>query len=1499
MKSILLFLFLFLNTDLVSQILISTGGSVPVNNGDILYDSGGAAGNDNNTSYTITLTPAIAGERICLEFTAFNTYYSGSNSGDFVKIYDAITATASAQIAEITGDFSTFTATGGMGVKVTNGLSAYNTPGIFCSNNAAGSLTVTFQNNNGTTSPGFAALIKTYKPLGTPGCSITLAGSPSSICSGQTVTLTATGNIVSSSMNNDFNAGTVGTGWQATASANFTNPVCAVTGQDGIAHATTFLWMSNAVIPRNLTTNAMDVSNGGTISFDYRQGIQASASPCEGPDLNFSGLTPEGVYLQYSTNAGTTWTTINYLFPRDDNENSFGNWYPGTGRFNESWHTKICPIPAAASTTSTMFRWTQQIGTSSTTDSWGLDNVVIASPKATTITITNLTTGNTVGTSTTSPFTITDAPLVTTNYQASITDGTTTCTFPLTITVTGTLAPPTVSNISYCQNSTAIALIATAITGNTLNWYGTNATGGTASPTAPTPLTTTAGTTTYYVSQITSGGCESPRVAIIVTIDATPILTINTPVTVCSPTTVNLTLATVTAGSTGGGTLTYWTNLGATTSMTTPTVATSGTYYIQAANGTCTDIEAVTVTINTTPVLTINTPATVCSPTTVNLTLATVTTGSTGSGTITYWTDLAATTSFTAPTVATSGTYYIQSANGTCSDIEAVTVTITTSPNLIITDPTAVCEPLTINITLPAITNGSTGGGTLSYWTDASATIALVNPTLISISGIYFIKSTNGACTDINPVNVLVNNCDCPLDLIITNPTAVCSPLIVDLTLPAITVGSTGGGALTYWTDLACTNPLASPNAIGTQGTYYIKSDNLVCSDIEAVTVTINLTPILTINNPTAVCSPLTVNITLAAITNGTTNPGTISYWADAAGTISLLTPNAIAIASSYYIKSTLSGCSDIDPVLVSITPTPVLTIIDPSSVCPPGTVDITQPATTAGSTGGGTLSYWTDAAGTIALTTPAAITTSGIYYIKSTSGTCTDINPVNVLITAPVLVTTNPSAVCAPSTVDITQAATTFGSTGGGILSYWTNAAGTIALLSPTAVTSGGTYYIKATSGTCSDIESILVTINTTPVLTINDPASVCSPLTVDITSAAITSGSSGGGALTYWTNATATSSLTNPSAIASSNTYYIKSTSGVCSDINPVVVTINTTPVLLITDPSAVCDPTTVNITTSFTTAGSTGNGILTYWQDLGATISVNNPSTINVTGIYYIQSTLGSCSDIEPVNVSINSAPTLLITDPIAVCSPLTVDITLAGITNGSTAGATYTYWTNILATTILSNPSAVGVDGTYYVKSTLLGCSTVLPLIVTINPSANANFNPSKNEISNLNTIVSFSNTSTNATLYAWDFGDGDNSIAVNTSHTFPNETEAIYTVTLIANNSFNCPDTAIKTIKVYEDLLYFIPNTFTPDDDKYNQLFMPIVTAGYLKDTYEFTIFNRWGEIIFNTKDLNEGWNGTTPTAEESQDGTYTWQMYIKDSRKGVRHIFVGHVNLIR
>ena len=79
-------------------------------------------------------------------------------------------------------------------------------------------------------------------------------------------------------------------------------------------------------------------------------------------------------------------------------------------------------------------------------------------------------------------------------------------------------APTVTSPVDYCQGATAVPLTATPSAGGSLNWYGTNATGGTASPTAPTPSTATVGSTTYYVSQ-TIGGCESPRAAIVVNVN--------------------------------------------------------------------------------------------------------------------------------------------------------------------------------------------------------------------------------------------------------------------------------------------------------------------------------------------------------------------------------------------------------------------------------------------------------------------------------------------------------------------------------------------------------------------------------------------------------------------------------------------------------------------------------------------------------------------------------------------------------------------------------------------------------------------------------------------------------------------------------------------------------------------------------------------------------------------------------------------------------------------
>ncbi len=185
------------------------------------------------------------------------------------------------------------------------------------------------------------------------------------ICAGQQVTLTSEGG--SAALFNNFNNQSVGTGW-ATNNINvmFNNP-CGLNGTDG----TPYLWFGNTsgAGQRSLTTVDFNMTGGGSISFDLRFAIQGQASPCEGPDLN-----DEGVYFQYSNNAGGTWTTIFYFNPNINNSGGSAA-SPYT-----QWANYSFPIPAAAQTPCTRFRWNQEVVSGTTFDHWGIDNVFIGGP---------------------------------------------------------------------------------------------------------------------------------------------------------------------------------------------------------------------------------------------------------------------------------------------------------------------------------------------------------------------------------------------------------------------------------------------------------------------------------------------------------------------------------------------------------------------------------------------------------------------------------------------------------------------------------------------------------------------------------------------------------------------------------------------------------------------------------------------------------------------------------------------------------------------------------------------------------------------------------------------------------------------------------------------------------------------------------------------------------------------------------------------------------------
>ena len=90
---------------------------------------------------------------------------------------------------------------------------------------------------------------------------------------------------------------------------------------------------------------------------------------------------------------------------------------------------------------------------------------------------------------------------------------------------------------------------------------------------------------------------------------------------------------------------------------------------------------------------------------------------------------------------------------------------------------------------------------------------------------------------------------------------------------------------------------------------------------------------------------------------------------------------------------------------------------------------------------------------------------------------------------------------------------------------------------------------------------------------------------------------------------------------------------------------------------------------------------------------------------------------------VTVTVNALPTLVVTNPSAVCSPATVDLTASSVTTGSDTGLTLTYWTDASATTALTTPSAIGTSGTYYIKAVnTSGCATIQPVVVTINSAS---------------------------------------------------------------------------------------------------------------------------------------------------------------------------------
>ena len=194
---------------------------------------------------------------------------------------------------------------------------------------------------------------------------------------------------------------------------------------------------------------------------------------------------------------------------------------------------------------------------------------------------------------------------------------------------------------------------------------------------------------------------------------------------------------------------------------------------------------------------------------------------------------------------------------------------------------------------------------------------------------------------------------------------------------------------------------------------------------------------------------------------------------------------------------------------------------------------------------------------------------------------------------------------------------------------------------------------------------------------------------------------------------------------------------------------------------------------------------------------------------------------------------------------------------------------------------------------------LGCEvdTTFNGLIQILESPTADFSFSPEEPNNFTDEVIFTDLSIDTDTWQWAFGDVATSMLQNPTYAFPDT--GVYEVVLtVFHPVTNCPDTISKIVDVRPLATLFMPNAFTPNNDGKNDVFKG---KGFLDgiSNYQLNIFNRWGQLIFEATDPNEGWNGQVDNSGAlSPLGVYVYRAsYI--GPRGEERILEGHVTLIR
>lgn len=712
---------------------------------------------------------------------------------------------------------------------------------------------------------------------------------------------------------------------------------------------------------------------------------------------------------------------------------------------------------------------------------------------------------------------------------------------------------------------------------------------------------------------------------------------------------------------------------------------------------------------------------------------------------------------------------------GGCQGVDTVAVTINPNPSLEITNPNAVCSPVTVNLTAPAITSGTSGGGVLSYWMDSLATTLLTSPAAVAVSGTYFIKAANGSCTDIEPVTAIIDS-------------SIVSDAGADITLCTGDPAQLGAASLpgyTYlWapsvglTSTTIADPFVTLTNSGSASqtyTYSVTTSVGNCSSTDTVNVIVNPLPQANAGSDQIICegTVATLSGTITAAAGGTWSGGAGTYTPSATSLNAQYNPDPAEItAGSFTLILTTDdppgSCTAIsDTVVFNIIPGAVVSAGADDTICAGSSIILN--GSFGGSATGG---MWTGGA--------------GIYTPDNTS----------------------PTAVYTPSFTET--------ETGEVILFYSTN--------DPT--------------GACSAaVDTVVITIHPSPVANAGQAQYVCAGKAVTLNgtiSGSATNATWSGGAGSFSPNSNALNAIYTPAA----SEYLADS----------VVLTLTTN-----TSLGFPCSLASDQVTIYFYK-----NPVVDFSIDDSSGCPehcVNFTDLTDASGGIVITSWIWNFGDNSPVVNTANASHCYL----------------QAGLYD--------------VALTVLSEN----------------GCSDtlVVPQMIQVFSAPVAEFEYTPNPATITSSQITLNDlSSSDVSFWFWDFGDGDTltSFIPDAVHLYSSDSAGTYLTSLIVQNLTGCADTVVHPIVIYPEFSFYMPNAFTPNNDGVNDSF---AGKGTGIESFEMMIFDRWGNLVFYSDELGKSWDGTINFGTEiAQQDTYVWKVKLTDVFRK-KYNYIGIVNIIK